>query len=159
MTALTVAIANELSSDETLQPLLGSTPGFGPWVFTQTPFARVENTQKCLIVVVHEGSWATANDYNTEQFPRIAVDIWADPQRNGDRSVALDDTEDKIEAVLKIVKKHLHRVSNSNPDGTSIFFGPVRIHSTKFTTGPEIFPISDGNGGQMGRSYFNIAID
>lgn len=159
MTALTVAIANELKTDTDLTDLLGTTPWYGSWIFTQKPFVMVENSQKSLIVITHEGSWAAANDYNTEQFPRIAVDIWADPQRNDDHSVALDDTEDKIEAVLKIVKKHLHRVSNSNPDGTSIFFGTVRIHSTKFTTGPEIFPISDGNGGQMGRSYFNIAID
>lgn len=167
MTALTLAIRNLLLQDEDLTDLLAMYPTLGPGIFDERPVgARFEGKGKCIIVVAYGGTWTVANEHNTLRFPRIFVDIWADPTRNADKSVQVYDADDKIEVIQNLVDKHLHLVNKSRPDGLPWIWGTaeqmsektgVIIDGSSRTMGPDISPISDTDGAMMGRTTYNIS--
>ena len=167
MTSLALAARNFLAQQSSVTSLLGSDPLWSTWIFTDSPQALVENSGTCLIVISEEGGWAGANDYNTARFPRLQLDIWADPTRNPDGSVQKLDAKLKIEAVYKSVDKYLHLVDNSLPGGVFHRWGTAaqiaggtahRIISSKRSGEPNYSPTFDNKGGQMARLYYNVEV-
>lgn len=167
-TLLDLAARNLLASQPSVIALIGTAPDWGPAVFNDEPTVTVENSQKALIVVTESGSWAGANLHNTASFPRLIVDIWADPDRNPDKSVRVQNAKEKINAVHKEVKKFLHTVNMSDDEGRPIMWGTpeqiedrtgYRIHGSQFLTGPEFYPVRDGNGAFMGTFIYGVSTD
>lgn len=164
---LSLAARNYLASQPSVTSLVGSDSTWGPWIFEDRPRLIVENTGKCLIVVTKDGSWASANDYNTARFPRLIIDIWADPTRNADGSLRKEDAKAKIEAVYKAVDKCLHLVNKSLPGGISVMWGTsaqvanrtgIRIDASTRSGEPEYSPTFGNEGGYMGRVVYNVSI-
>jgi hypothetical protein len=115
MSRLTLAATRLLLQDQDLIALLGSND-LGPWVFDQKPLARVENSQSCLVVINEPNDWDAPNSYNNQLFPRLQVDIWADPSRQPNMAVAKWDSDTKIDAVQRIIDSHFHTTNLSVPD-------------------------------------------
>lgn len=123
MTPLTLAMRNELARDPEMRALLGSSPKWDTWIFVDQPEVKIENTQKCLIVLDVYEPWASQNLHNTMEFPTVIVDVWADPTRNPDNSVKVDDAELKIDRINKVLKKHFHTANLSRPGGGFLQWG------------------------------------
>lgn len=167
MTTLAYAARNMLAGKTDVTSLLGDDALWDTWIFVDAPQALVENSQTCLIVIAEDDGWANANDYNTARFPRLQIDIWADPTRNPDGSVQKRDAKLKIEAVYKAVDKYLHLVDNSLPGGVHHKWGTAaqvaagtatRIVSSKRSGEPSYSPTFDNTGGYMARLYYNVEI-
>lgn len=174
MTRLTLAARNLLVQDDTLLPLIGSGTLLGPWVFADSPFARIENSQKVLVVITENGSHSPANLHNTVRFPKMYVDVWADPTRNSDNSVHAFDADDKIEAVLAVINKHFHTANLDVPPGAPAYQGApgsfkvwgtaeqiaartgVLILGSQFMDGPTYSDVSNSTGTRMGRVWYAV---
>lgn len=167
MTKLSLAARNLLAQDTDLRALVGHdsvwTDG---WIFDQTnQNVTVENSQTCMIVCNEVAPWTASNNYSTQRFPTLRVDIWADPQRNANNSVYIDDTQDKIMAIFYILQKYFHTVDMTYGTGNMIYWGTedeissmtgVPIFGSQHMSGPSFQPIEDGNGGQMSSFSWGI---
>jgi hypothetical protein len=151
--------------DQITDPI-GSDNLWGPWVFEGRPLVPIENTQKALIVITHGDGWDTPNSHNTMEFPRLTVDVWADPTRNPDLSVQTPDAKDKIITVFRRLDKVLHLIDRGN-GGRAIWWGTadeidsrsgIRIIGSIRLTEPEFFPIQDVDHGWMGRVEYGVTI-
>ena len=166
MTDLSLALRNYLARDPELRSLLGRSASWDTWIFDKKPVnVRIENTSRCLIVINEVGTWSGRNDHNTMKFPRIQVDIWADPSRNEDRSVLVFDAESKIEKIQKVLDKHLHLVNVDTEVGLPFIWGTEQqiisktgkvVFSSKNLTGPDLSPVVDSEGTLMGRMTYGI---
>lgn len=146
MTPLTLAMRNELARDPELQALLGSSTKWPQWVFVDKPQVKLENTEKALIVISTYRPWAGMNLHNTQEFPTVIVDIYADPTRNSDNSVQIEDAELKIAPIAKIVKRHFHTVNMSGPNGQALQWGTqaqVDANQGQFVSGSHLVDESE----------------
>lgn len=166
MTRLAQNVRNELAKDTRIRPLIGRSEKWPDgWVFVDDIYARIEGTQRCAIVITEDGTWTTMNAHNTLRFPRVRVDIWADPTRNSDGSVRIKDAKFKIEDVAKIVDKVMHLVNLDEPGGELVRWGSdadieagkgsVITGSTR-TDGPDFRPLADTEGGFMGSYVYAV---
>lgn len=167
MTALSLAARNYLAAQPDVIALLGGDTTWSTWIFEDSPRVLVENSGSVMIVVSEDGGWAGANEYNTARFPRLLIDIWADPTRNPDGSVRKKDAKKKIDAVYKAVDKCLHLVHKSLPGGLSIQWGTaeqmaertgLRIDGSVRSGEPSYDPTFDNEGGYMARVVYNVSI-
>ena len=166
VTKLTLDIRNTLAQDLTLTTLLGKSQTWATWIFDESPVGvRIENTSSCLIVVSEDDQYTSPNAHNSMEFPRVFVDIWADPLRNTDRSIRVNDATTKIKNIQRLVDKHLHLVSPSGPLGAPVIWGTasqilaktgtVVAGSTRLS-GPRFSGVRDSEGTIMGRLVYGI---
>lgn len=166
MTPLTKAMRNELARDPELTALLGSSATWPTWIFLDEPEVKFENSQKCLIVVsTYDDMWAQMNMHNTQEFPTVVIDVWADPTRNPDKSVKVKDAEEKINAVGKLIMKHFHTVNMSRPGGGMLQWGTqtqidngtgIWVSGSHFIDGPRTNRVSNVEGALMGSYRYGV---
>lgn len=60
------------------------------------------------IVISEQPWWATPDPTNTNEWPTVWVDCYADCTRDGDGLVRATDALDKAKALARIVDRHLH---------------------------------------------------
>lgn len=166
MTALTLAARNQLAQDTALTALLGKSALWDTWIFDERPIGvKIENTQKCLIVVNEEDQADAPNDHNTLLFPSMIVDVWADPTRNDDKSVKVYDAKNKIEAITRLIDRHFHTVDMGTPEGGVLIWGTaeqvtaktgVVVAASARRSGPTYSPVRDSEGSFMGRLNYAV---
>jgi len=145
------------------------------WVFPDKPGVVIENTQLCAIVLWEDSPWTDPNPHNTVEFATLVVDIWADPTRNPDKSIKLDNAQDKIKRVAKTVTENFHLVEPGVPAGAAAYLGqpgmarvwgtPAQVAarsgivlvSSVQSAGPQWNPMSNNPGGVRGRYRFNVS--
>lgn len=167
MTPLTFAMRNELAKDPSLAALLGSSTKWPQWVFMDKPSVAIENTGKALIVVLPYEPWASMNRHNTQQFPTVIVDIWADPTRNADKSIMTDDAEMKIDAIEKLVLKHFHTANLDLPGGQTLHWGTatqvssktgVWVNGSHLIDGPRYRDVANVPGAKVASYRFGVNV-
>lgn len=168
MTKLSLGARNLLAQDPDLTALLGRSKSWDTWIFSDKPVGvKVEGTQRCLIVITEPEPWTAPNAHNTLTFPKLYVDIWADPTRNSDGSVKVDDAKDKIEVIVKHVRRHLHTVDMANSNGMPLIWGTAEeiasktgavVTASQLLDGPSYSPIRDSEGSWMGRLTFGANV-
>lgn len=123
-----------------------------PGIFGHQLPALIEGTSSTCLLLMNEGGWTTGNMENTLRFPRLTVNIWADPLRDNGRN-ASDPGEvmRRAFAVYKVVDKFLHRVA-----GPEVFFGTLRVITSVRATEPIIYMVPDGDG--LVRCVINYAL-
>lgn len=140
------------------EPYIGSDAAWvNGWIFDSSLSTRIENSQRCAIVVSYGGGWNVPLDGNTVRFPQVIVDIWADPTRAADNSVSVDDAREKALKIYDAVFSLLHRVKRSTDDGGAIYFGGVRVITSESLGEPDLQPVIDGNGAKMLRCRFGLS--
>lgn len=168
MSDLALDTRNFLAGDAQLTALLGSDLTWTTWMFTEVPYVLIENSSSALVVITQSGGWAAPNAHNTMSFPRLVVDIWADPTRSRpSNAVQIQDAKQKINTIHKAIFKNLHTVSKQNSVGGSIIWGTpaqiadksgTRIQGSQLLGEPEFSPVGDGSGAFMGRIYYGVTI-
>ena len=166
MTPLTKAMRNELARDPAITALLGSSTTWPTWIFLDKPSVKFENSQKCLIVIsTYDNMWTPMNLHNTMEFPTVQIDIWADPTRGTDSSVRVEDAEEKINAVHKLVLKHFHTVDMARPGGGMLNWGTqaqvdsktgIWVAGSHLTYGPLIRDVKDVQGALVGSYRYGV---
>lgn len=166
MTALSLAARNHLALDPVLRGLLGKSQTWDTWIFDENPVGvKVENTGRCLIVINEGSPWTSPNEHNTMRFPRLIVDVWADPTRNTDRSVRVFDAKEKIDEIQKRLDKHFHLVDGGDSHGMPHVWGSlddltsgrgVVVTGSTRLTGPEFSSIRDTDGAFMGQFTYGV---
>lgn len=161
---LTLSIRNYLAQQPEVRELLGSDKTWDTWIFADKPYVKIENTGKAMIVIQIDGGWSAPNDHNTMKFPRVFVDVWADPDRNPDGSVKKPNADDKIAKVHDAVMRYLHTV-NMNRNGKPLVWGTkqqmdtytgVVVAGSAKQNEPEYSDVRDGNGARMASSRYGI---
>lgn len=170
MTTLSLAARNELARIPELTSLLGQSVSWDTWIFDTKPVkVAVEGTSRCMIVVNQGTAHAGANDHNTLRFPRLLVDIWADPTRDTTKQskpVKVDDAQTKIEAIARIVDRVFHRVDSGTSAGNVLIWGTaeqvaaktgVIISGSKRIDGDvDYSQVKDSDGTWMGRLTYAV---
>lgn len=166
MTSLSLNVRNQLARRVSLTALLGSSAHWTTWIFDQRPIGiKVENTQKCMIVVNEFRPFTSPNEHNTMRFPQITIDIWADPTRNSNLSVKTYDADNKIEAIAKEVDAVMHTVDRGTPSGMPIIWGTQAqelaktgsvIAGSERLDGPDYSDVKDSEGTRMGRLIYGV---
>jgi predicted metal-dependent RNase len=161
---LTLSIRNYLAQQPEVTSLLGHDDTWDTWIFADKPYAQIEKTGKAMLVIQMDNGWTAPNPHNTMKFPRIYVDVWADPDRNKDGSVKKSNADDKIIKVQDAVMKFLHTVS-MNMHGKPIVWGTaaqmktytgVIINGSAKTTETVFNDVTDGGGARMGSSVYGV---
>lgn len=120
--------------------VIGGQPG--PGIFGHSPWARIEGSSGTAVVISHEGGWAGPNLHNTLNFPRITVNVWADPMRDNGRNASNPgEVVQRAFATYRVVDKLLHRIA-----GPEVYFGTLRVIECLRLTEPVIYMVPDGDG-------------
>lgn len=131
---------------------LGATAAGNPYLFQHTMWVTLEGTGSTAAVLSRAGSWAARNTHNTMRFPRLALEIWADPIRDGGLN-ATDpgEVQRRADAAFTALDAHLHR-----PADTVVWWGSVRTLGCQGAGDPVAYPVPDGTGMVRLLAYYNV---
>lgn len=130
--------------------VIGGQPA--PGIFQHRPWVKMEGSSSTCCVVTSDGGWAAPNLYNTARFPRLTVNIWADPIRDDTRNVTdPGEVTRRAFAAYKAIDKFLHRTG-----GPEIYFGQLRIISCVRLVEPVIYAVPDGDGLIRSQSVYAV---
>jgi hypothetical protein len=154
--SVAAAVVNRLLQNTDLLALVGTDPEtLDRYIFQDTLLMGtqyLENSQQVAVVVSHVGEWDVRSPFGVQEFPRIVVQVYADPDRDaaGDK-VSTVSARDKALDVSKVLTKALHRTSQFDERWLDL-----RVLSSTQTRGPEIASVGDGNGLVVATSYFGL---
>jgi hypothetical protein len=158
-----------LSQFPAVTSLLGAFPLTDPitanagqsWLFSDANtdvLAFVQGSQACAVVLTGFGSWGAALPGAGAQFPRLRVDIWADPLRDAAGNI----TESSVYTAnrgLRVAQAIQHVLQRKDPDVMQ--WGDMTVagcHALTFP--PQFSQISPaGSGGdwlQRGTAYYGV---
>lgn len=121
-------------------------------IFQYRPWAKLEGTGKTAVVFSHEGGWTAANTHNSLRFPRLTMNVWADPLRDARNNVRYPgEVMRRVYACYKTFDSFLHRTGESEAR-----WGTVRVISSVRLAEPVIYVVPDGDG--LVRCLVNYAI-
>lgn len=122
--------------------VLGSYPDGTPYLFQHRLWTEMENSQSTAAVLMRDGGWTGPNQHNSLHFPRLTMDIWADPLRDAGNNVTdPGEVYRRINRAFKVIDRHLHR-----PQGGEQWWGEIRSIACIRMTEPSIYPVPDGDG-------------
>lgn len=123
-----------------------------PMLFGYNDWSTLEGSQSTCAIIANEGGWAGPNAHNTLRFPRLSLNIWADPQRDaGNNAILPGEVMRRVDAVFEVIDNHLHR-----PEGETQMWGSVRTVASVRLTEPVIYRVPDGDG--LVRLLVNYAV-
>jgi hypothetical protein len=151
---LVSAAATYLLSVPEIVALVGTVDG-EPLILQRDFPVNMEIRDDVAIVATDAGPWGSANDYNTVEFRRLGIQIWAGPIRDVDDVSIIEDNETFRRAykVYKVVDKYLHRVS-----GGDQWWGSIRCVSSRRFGGYDDYLTPDGNGVVVGTQLYGVEL-
>lgn len=152
-TDIVLAARRMLAAESSVTDLLGSDTRYDTWLFTDTLYAQVENSQTCAVVLTGEGSWSAPNDYNTARFPRLGVTIYADPQRDEQNNLTVDDTREKIMNVHAALFHLLHLVH-----GHAVLWDDVRVLRSSCLNEPQVRLWVDADHAASAQVFYAVGV-
>ncbi len=122
--------------------VLGTFPGTAiPFLFQNQRYERIEGTSSTAAVIARAGGWAGANEYNTASFPRLSLEIWADPIRDAGNITDPGEAYRRLHATFRVFDRLLHR-----PQGGTVMWGSVRTLTCTRQAEPAVYSVPDGDG-------------
>jgi len=121
-----------------------STYGDGtPYLFQRKLWIDMEGSQGTAAVIRCVGGWAGANTYNTMRFPRLCLELWADPIRDAGGNISEPgEVYRRLSDAFQVIDARLHR-----PQAGEQMWGTIRtVACSRLTEPDEPFPIPDGDG-------------
>lgn len=132
---------------------LGSDKVWTSWLFDRRLYARYEGTSKTAVVLSTAGGWTSPNAYSTVRFPRLRVEIYTDPTRDGAGAVVTRDAEARALDVFDLVDRRLH-----NTSGHDVMWGGQRVIASTRLSEPEVFDVPDGDGAVRCEVYYGLGV-
>lgn len=135
------AAVKYLLGQPTVLAVVGTTDIGTPLLFQHQLFFPLEGRSSTAVVISYAGGF-DANMHNTLRFPRLMLEIYADPLRNLDRNtVDPGEVWRRINVAFDALDKVLHR-----PQGGSQMWGSIRTISCSRMAEPQMYPVPDGDG-------------
>lgn len=132
-----------LSAKPAVLAVLGTFEGSTvPYLFQRRMWAEMEGSSSTACMIYSDGGWTSANNHNTLRFPRLSIEIWADPIRDSTNNVT-DPGEvwRRIDHAYMVIDTFLHRAA-----GGEQFWGTVRTVDCVRLTEPLTYEVPDGDG-------------
>lgn len=133
--------------------VLGTYPSTGsPWLLQHQLHGTVEGSQSTAAVIGRAGGWSGANEHNTLRFPRLSLEIYADPIRDAAGNV-IDPGEAhrRMEMVFTTFDAYLHR-----PADPELNWGSLRVIAATRQAEPVVYAVPDGDGLLRGQTFYAI---
>lgn len=145
--------AKVLLSHPEVVALLGVNPDGSPYLFQYRLGApELEGSSQTAVVVSSDGGWTTPNVHNTLRFPRLVVQVFADPMRDATGNTKnFPEVQRRVDVVFATVDRVLHR-----PQSGIQMWGSVRTLSCARLSDPVTYSVPDGD--QLLRSTFTYAV-
>ncbi len=125
-----------------------------PWLFQHTLWVTVEGSSSTAAVIARAGGWAGANQHNTMRFPRLALEIYADPIRDAAGNITdPGEAYRRIESVFDTFDRLLHR-----PASATQMWGEIRTIGSQRLGEPNVYPVPDGGGVLRLETFYGLAI-
>jgi len=139
----------------------GTDPEAG-WLFVRELGVVVEGSGLAAVVLSVAGGWARPNAHNTAHFPRLLVDVYADPSRSSGSGIARPDAVARAWSVRAVLDRELHRpyafsqVWGALPDMNPPDPG-LRVWGSQSLVVPDVFPVPDWVGGARLRAEYGLS--
>lgn len=126
-----------------VRAVLGTYPGTAtPYLFQHRLWVTMEGSQSTAAVILDGGGWAGANMHNRMSFPRISLEISADPIRDANNNITdPGEANRRIHAAYKALDARLHR-----PAGGEQQWGSIRTLDCTRLGEPMVAAVPDGGG-------------
>lgn len=132
--------------------VLGQTSDGDPWLFQRKLWARVEGSGSTAAFLDTFGAWAAANQHNTARFPRLALEIWADPLRDAGGNVTEPgEVALRLNAAWKAFDARLHRSYSGQ-----VYWGDVRVVASTRLADPTVYEVPGGDGLLRSLTYYAV---
>lgn len=82
----------------------------GTKVFRHRMLEDVEGTGGSAVVVRRDGEWTRPQMVNTQEYPILVIECWADPDRDPKGGIARGNAEDKAWALHRVIDPVLHGI-------------------------------------------------
>lgn len=152
---VTGAVSYLLSQPECLAAVdifnIGGQPAPGIFAYRLALPNLMEGSSSTAVVVAHDGGWAAPNLFNTLRFPRLLVNVWADPIRDAQKNNIDPLVQRRANACFETFDKVLHRVG-----GGDVRFGTLRVIDIVRLTEPVILDVGDGDGLVRLQCYYAV---
>lgn len=122
-----------------------------PGVFAYRLGVRMEQSQSTSVVIAHDGGWAAPNLMNSMRFPRLLLNVWADPRRDAMGNASDPLLQRRANACFETFDKYLHCIG-----GGEMWWGSLRVIDSLRLTEPIIVDVSDGDGLIRMQAYYAI---
>ncbi len=123
-----------------------------PGLFQYNLWTPIEGTGSTACVVDNDGGWTGPNNHNTLRFPRLLLNVWADPIRDGgSNSVDPGEVRRRATRTFEVLDSHLHRAY-----GGDQLWGEVRTVDCVRLTEPAIYAVPDGDGLVRLQAYYAV---
>ncbi len=123
-----------------------------PLIFQNALFYPIEGKSTTAVVINYAAGYQGANLHNTMRFPRIMLEIWADPLRNlGRNTVDPGEVWRRINATFTVFDKALHR-----PQGGVQMWGSLRTIGCTRLAEPIFYPVPDGDGMMRAATFYGV---
>lgn len=135
-----------------VRAVLGAYPDESPWLFQHDLWVEVEGTGNTAAVIAAAGGWAGPNQYNTMRFPRISLEISADPLRDaGNNPTTPGEVHRRLERAFAAIDARLHR-----PAPLDQRWGTVRTLGCSRIAEPVIYVVPDGDGMLRLQAFYGV---
>ncbi len=153
MASISRSATRFLISQPSVVATVSQTPTGKPFIFHKRIADNVEKTGKAALVVMDGGYFGQGNDYNTERFKRIRLELWAGPARDAQGLVINNsEAEDRLDDIYNAVDKVLHRVNNEPQ-----LWGDRWVLTSKRIGDLVYYPVNDGTEICYGTAYYGIS--
>ena len=123
-----------------------------PGLFQYETWTPIEGSSSTACVINNDGGWTGPNQHNTLRFPRLLVEILADPMRDsGFNNTDSGEVRRRATAAFTAIDAHLHR-----PQGGTMLWGQLRVVESVRLTEPMIYRVPDGDGLVRLQTYYAV---
>jgi hypothetical protein len=150
---IVLALRRYLVSQPSVVAVLGGDALTPVWVFQDKLQTRIEGTSSVAMVVSQTGGWAAPMDSSKFAMPRITVEYYADPQRDANHAVTVQDARHKIYAAHDAVDEFLH-----STDSREQYWDTLRIVSTSRLAEPIYAPWGDTDGAMQAQVQYGVVL-
>lgn len=161
-----LAARRRLVAVDAIRAVLGPSPDnvdavWDSWLFVRELGAMVEGSGLAAAVLSIEGGWTRPNAHNTANFPRLIVEIYADPSRGANREITRRDAESRARRAFVAFATELHWTDgHSEVWGTDPAASPpdagLRVWGCQSLVVPDVFPVEEWEGAVRLRGEFGL---
>lgn len=148
--SLVAAARRELLADPGFLDLLASAIGgtlADPWVWQEYEYADVRGKGVASVLLVDAGVWSTMNTHNTQEFPVLGIEIYADTPRTSELAPARRTAQDLARDVFTPIRRVFHRPDPGNVLwGVAAGPGALRVNRSVLNSGPTLVDVPDADG-------------